>query len=393
MKIHVLARRSLCPALLLFLTLGLLQTATCQSTAAVFTLDGTTAGRIFDMSGHGRHLVSGAAPGLDEHDPVSSSDVPFAGITGNHARFFDGENDFVQGPGFFQPDRAFGLELRFKRTSADLAHPQVLVSTRGFECGGFEVRLQLYGSIPRLVFEWWDQTGVSHVHDSGYVTLLHHWYKLTIIHDYNGYRTQTIMGLDGLAIGIHTVGGPRFLAMDPEAPVVLGSNIHGVAGGGTAPVEFEGGLDEIRFVYGPLALESILTQRFLSETAYVQCRSPLTPGASVRFDLASDMDAEAPFVLLPSLGLTAPGHLPAPDGRPLPVGLDALTVLAIHNLPPFTGSVGLLDVAGRGAATMQIPARPELSGLAIGVGFVVLDPGAPHGIRRVSIPASLLIGP
>jgi len=353
-------------------------------TAALYTVEGGNSTLVYDMSGHGHHLTLGSSSGTDGSDPSFSSDTPFPGVNGNLALEFDGADDFVMGPGFFQPGSALSLEMRFKRASADLPHPQVLVSTRGFSGGGFEVRLEVQGTIPRLVFEWWDQTGVSHTHASGYLVLVNHWYRLTIIHDYNGHRTQTILGLDGMAIGIHTVGGPRYLQMEPTASTIFGSNIHGAAGDGPSAMEFRGALDEVRFVHGEVALESILTKRFLSESAGLDIRGNAMTGSTLHFDLASDLDGGTGYVLLPSLGLGTPGTLPLPDGRPLPVSVDTLTLLGLDNLPPFQNSIGTLSGEGRGTASIAIPPVPGLAGLTILAAFLVVDPAAPTGIRRIS---------
>ena len=81
------------------------------------------------------------------------------------------------------------------------------------------------------------------------------------------------------------------------------------------------------------------------------------------------------YLVLGSASGTSPG-IPI-DGLTLPLVLDTYTLAVLQGAgsPPFAGFVGLLDLQGRGTASLTVPAgaSPGLFGLTLNHAFVVLD--------------------
>jgi len=93
-----------------------------------------------------------------------------------------------------------------------------------------------------------------------------------------------------------------------------------------------------------------------------------------------------------AVGLSVTGVrpvLPLPDGRRIPLVLDALTPLSLSGrlAPIFTGHAGRLDPAG--AATATLNSLPAFQGLRLWAIALTLDPQAPLGIRTISDPVVL----
>ena len=79
------------------------------------------------------------------------------------------------------------------------------------------------------------------------------------------------------------------------------------------------------------------------------------------------------------------GHLPI---SVTDLGIDLLAAPGHKGLlgPLGTGILGTLIDAGWGFGTFQIPNTPGLSGTTIYGAFAILDPNAPNGVRRLSLP-------
>jgi len=93
-----------------------------------------------------------------------------------------------------------------------------------------------------------------------------------------------------------------------------------------------------------------------------------------------------------AVGLSVTGVrpvLPLPDGRRIPLVVDALTPLSLAGrlAPIFTGHAGFLDPAGHAVATLS--SLPAFRGLRLWAVAVTLDPQAPLGLRTISDPAVL----
>ncbi|MEC8651228.1 MAG: CRTAC1 family protein [Planctomycetota bacterium] len=68
----------------------------------------------------------------------------------------------------------------------------------------------------------------------------------------------------------------------------------------------------------------------------------------------------------------------------LPIDFDALTAATLDPSNPFfVGSIGTLDAAGNGSATLNVPPFPALSGVTIFAGGLTVDPNSPTQVRTV----------
>lgn len=68
----------------------------------------------------------------------------------------------------------------------------------------------------------------------------------------------------------------------------------------------------------------------------------------------------------------------------LPIDFDALTAATLDPSNPFfLGSIGTLDAAGNGSATLNVPPFPALSGVTIFAGGLTVDPNSPTQVRTV----------
>lgn len=118
--------------------------------------------------------------------------------------------------------------------------------------------------------------------------------------------------------------------------------------------------------------------------------APLNPGAAVSIHLRCVPSAGFPFVSALALG-SSPG-MPLPDGRTIPLNMDALLFFTLQpGNPVFQGGSGTLGAGGLHAAQLWVPPDPALVGLAIAAAFVVLDPAAASGVGPISPPLLLTV--
>ena len=104
-----------------------------------------------------------------------------------------------------------------------------------------------------------------------------------------------------------------------------------------------------------------------------------------------------PYLLLGSLSGSWPGF--PIDGELLPLNVDAytLTSLLAPNAPPLSGSFGVLDAQGQGAAAFSLPPSPALTalvGLELNHAFLAVEllPGLLH-VPHASNAVPLQLGP
>jgi len=96
------------------------------------------------------------------------------------------------------------------------------------------------------------------------------------------------------------------------------------------------------------------------------------------------------------IGLSASGVWPGvglPDGRKLPLNLDSLVQLSVTGqlAPAFTGNAGTLSPTGDATAVLDISPWPQLNGVPVWIGAVILDPLAPIGIDLIPDPMVLVL--
>lgn len=116
--------------------------------------------------------------------------------------------------------------------------------------------------------------------------------------------------------------------------------------------------------------------------AILRGTGPTAPGTTHGLALSSVGDAGLPYQVVTSSGI---GPI-AFAGKQLGLGLDPLFFATITNAIPtvFVGYAGFLDQSSNGSASIAIPAIPQLTGQVIRNAFLVGDPRAPFGIKRVS---------
>jgi len=125
-----------------------------------------------------------------------------------------------------------------------------------------------------------------------------------------------------------------------------------------------------------------------SDAAIVPLGAPKL-GTARPLALSSPLDPGFPYLLAASsssaVGLpTCAGVVPLDPGPILALSLSRDTFL--HD------ALGLLDATGRTTAPLLVlPPSPELAGARLVLAFVVLDPGAPCAVRRISTPLELTL--
>jgi hypothetical protein len=116
-------------------------------------------------------------------------------------------------------------------------------------------------------------------------------------------------------------------------------------------------------------------------------------GTSVPVRFLSPGDAGLVAIGAASLDRHPGTMLPAPDGRVVPLVMDALFTFSTNPLNPvFLGFSGVLGPGGvYDGASIDVPPLPFLHGERAYVAFVVLDPTAPIGIGTISRASVFLI--
>jgi len=108
----------------------------------------------------------------------------------------------------------------------------------------------------------------------------------------------------------------------------------------------------------------------------------LEPGKPASIRITAPAARLRPYVMAASF--TDLFGIPLPDGRRIPLDLDALMFLSM-NLPSlFQNFQGVLDASGTGLATLNLPPAPALKGLKFGLAFITLNPFSPSGIQVIS---------
>ena len=135
-------------------------------------------------------------------------------------------------------------------------------------------------------------------------------------------------------------------------------------------------------------LNGIEIQVGAAETAVTALGAPKI-GTNRSLQICSPQDPGAPYLLFAS-GASSPGFNTC--AGTIPLRRDRLFQLSMRSPNVFQGFRGNLD--GAGASTQPsfaIPDTPSLLGTSISFAFVVLDPGAPCRIKRISVPQQLTI--
>jgi len=139
--------------------------------------------------------------------------------------------------------------------------------------------------------------------------------------------------------------------------------------------------------YTATTATSVLTSslpktRFTIETISITASGKPSPGGMVTLHLSSAGDAGLTYQIGSSLG-TGPILI---DSRKLGLSADAILVVSVGGYLPsvFKDYAGVLDAAGKGTGTINIPNIPVLVGLKIHSAFVTLDTSAPSGIKSIS---------
>ncbi len=82
------------------------------------------------------------------------------------------------------------------------------------------------------------------------------------------------------------------------------------------------------------------------------------------------------------------------DIRVIPLSFDPLLLLTLANqLPVFQGTIGTFSPSGQSVMFFNVPSDPGLINVTLHLAFITLDPSAPNGVRTVSKPQPLTIGP
>lgn len=139
---------------------------------------------------------------------------------------------------------------------------------------------------------------------------------------------------------------------------------------------------EVRFPSGATAVRTGVAAGATITIAEpdVAAAGPFAAGASTAFTLSVPGDGGRPYLVLASLAATP--RLPLPDGRVLGVGWDGLAAFFLQGAPTVgSGTIGTLGPTGTAAFALAVPAMPSLSGGALRIGALTLDPLAPSGIR------------
>ena len=102
----------------------------------------------------------------------------------------------------------------------------------------------------------------------------------------------------------------------------------------------------------------------------------------VTLDLSAPADKGLPYQIGSSLG-TGPILI---DTRKLGLSADAILTASVSGWMPsvFIDYAGILDAAGKGKGTINIPSIPALVGIKLHSAFVTIDSSAPSNIKSIS---------
>lgn len=118
--------------------------------------------------------------------------------------------------------------------------------------------------------------------------------------------------------------------------------------------------------------------------------TPPAMGTAINFTLSSASDPNKAYAFAWSLG-SIPGIV-LPDGRTIPVNMDAVFDLSISTPNPlFPNNFGLLGATGTATASVLIPAYPPLVGMRLHGAFIVLNPNASLQVDQISNPLQMVL--
>ena len=122
--------------------------------------------------------------------------------------------------------------------------------------------------------------------------------------------------------------------------------------------------------------------RLTMDTITIIASGKPSPGGMVTLSLAAPADGGLPYQIGSSLGT---GPIPI-DTRQLGLSLDALLDVTVNGYLPsvFKDYAGILDTAGKGKGTINIPNIPALVGVKFHSAFVTIDASAPSSIKSIS---------
>ena len=125
-----------------------------------------------------------------------------------------------------------------------------------------------------------------------------------------------------------------------------------------------------------------LKTRFTVDRISITASGKASPGAMVTLNLLAPGDGGLPYQIGSSLGT---GPIPI-DTRQLGLSLDALLDVTVNGYLPmiFKNYAGILDAAGKGKGTIDIPNLPALVGVKFHSAFVTIDTTAPSNIKSIS---------
>jgi hypothetical protein len=139
--------------------------------------------------------------------------------------------------------------------------------------------------------------------------------------------------------------------------------------------------------YNATTATSVLTSslpktRFTIETISIIASGKPSPGGAVTLNLSAPADGGLAYQIGSSLGT---GPIPI-DTRTLGLSADPLLVASVSGWLPtvFKDYAGILDSAGAGKGTINIPNSSVLVGLKIHSAFLTLDTSSPSGIKSIS---------
>ena len=118
-----------------------------------------------------------------------------------------------------------------------------------------------------------------------------------------------------------------------------------------------------------------LKTRFTVEKISIIASGKHNPGGTVTLDLSAPSDGGLSYQIGSSLGT---GPIPI-DSRQLGLSSDAILMASVNGWLPtiFKDYAGVLDAAGKGKGTLNIPNIPALIGIKIHSAFVTLSSSAP----------------
>jgi len=136
---------------------------------------------------------------------------------------------------------------------------------------------------------------------------------------------------------------------------------------------------------------SLPKTRFTIEVISIIASGKPNPGGTVTLDLSAPSDGGLSYQIGSSLG-TGPILI---DSRKLGLSPDAILMASVNGWLPtvFKDYAGVLDAAGKGKGTLNIPNIPILVGIKIHSAFVTINASSPSGIKSISPTETISITP